>query len=471
MIDFNPLKMVEQAVEGVQEAVKSTVSSISSVADSFKSGDIGGGLQDIMKLVGNVPGGGGVESLMDFGSFLNPLAMRGFEAATQAGYASAAQAKTPEQKWANAVEQVKQNFDMLDTATGVGGKDGIIGRCDLEAALKDPELSAELREACRYLLRNPAAFNRLETAAGVGECDGFIGKSDVDAAAAALPRASSPVHAAEIAAGSPTGSNTSTGNATGTAAGSFDQQWASALDQVNKYFDLLDAAAGIGGKDGLIGRCDLEAAVNNPGLPKELREACRFLIQNPATFNQLETSAGVGACDGLIGKSDVEAARKALPKAAASSSVATGQNPADAPRSNSGTNVGGGGTTNGTAAAGSAQEDDEPSCTSTGTRPSTNRFEGMSAEEIVEALMSGMLEDLDDRILDTAFALERAQDDLNTAEKGSAAEKSATSSVTRLQMKLQNLVEKRSAMFNLLSNMMNVNHEMAKAAISNLGRS
>lgn len=74
-----------------------------------------------------------------------------------------------------------------------------------------------------------------------------------------------------------------------------------------RHFDLLDTAAGRGGKDGLIGRADIEAILRNPGAPPEVRDAARFLLANPAMFNQLDVAAGIGRVDGLIGRKDIDA--------------------------------------------------------------------------------------------------------------------------------------------------------------------
>lgn len=76
---------------------------------------------------------------------------------------------------------------------------------------------------------------------------------------------------------------------------------------LGRYFNIADTAAGIGGKDGLVGKNDLAALVNTPGAPPELRAAAQFLLQNPALFNALDTAAGIGKVDGLIGRNDMDA--------------------------------------------------------------------------------------------------------------------------------------------------------------------
>jgi len=93
---------------------------------------------------------------------------------------------------------------------------------------------------------------------------------------------------------------------------SYDAQFKSAVETLNKNFSLLDTAAGIGGKDNVVGQLDLKAAMNNPKLPKELKDAIGFLMQNPAAMHQLDVAAGKGNVDGFISKADMEAAVKSL---------------------------------------------------------------------------------------------------------------------------------------------------------------
>lgn len=92
----------------------------------------------------------------------------------------------------------------------------------------------------------------------------------------------------------------------------YDAQFKSAVETLSKNFSLLDTAAGIGGKDGVVGQADLKAALNNPKLPSELKDAIRFLMQNPAAMHQLDVAAGKGNVDGFISQADMDAAVKSL---------------------------------------------------------------------------------------------------------------------------------------------------------------
>jgi hypothetical protein len=187
---------------------------------------------------------------------------------------------------ARAAALLEKHFDTLDTAAGIGEKDGRIGRADLEAMAsgKNPGAPAELVEACKWLLENPGLLNALDTAAGIGEADGIIGKVDTQAAVRKYSQLDD---------------------------SKFDPKEPMTLGRaatiVKKYFDIIDTAAGIDKRDGIIGKADLEAIAASPGAPADLKAACKFLLDNPAFFDDLETAAGVGRKDGRIGMIDLDA--------------------------------------------------------------------------------------------------------------------------------------------------------------------
>ena len=93
----------------------------------------------------------------------------------------------------------------------------------------------------------------------------------------------------------------------------FDAKFKSAVDSLSKIFGLLDTAAGVGSQDGLVGKADLQAALNNPDLPKELKDAIQFLLNNPAAMNKLDVAGGEGKVDGKIGRTDLQAAARSMP--------------------------------------------------------------------------------------------------------------------------------------------------------------
>lgn len=197
-----------------------------------------------------------------------------------------------------AAELLKKYIDIVDTAAGIGWKDGIIGKKDIEAVAKDSGHPEELKQACQYLLDNPSVFNYLDTAAGGTSPDGKIGMKDLEAAMTEKP--------ADIP--------TQQQGAQGTQEAQGTQQTAQkpmdpyrAAEILKKYFDLLDTAAGKGGKDGIIGIEDLRKAANDPGLPPDLKEAVQYLLANPSALNYLDTASGglFNWKDGKISKNDL----------------------------------------------------------------------------------------------------------------------------------------------------------------------
>jgi len=193
---------------------------------------------------------------------------------------------THDEQYANAVRQLDKHFDLLDTAAGKGKKDGKLSEKDLKAALDNPTLPTELREACRFLLENKEAFKQLDLGAGKGFSDGIISKKDVAAQLAKLPDTPQMLTASEWV---------------------YQTQLTDALKLVNTHFDLLDTAAKGGKADGKVSEKDLTAAMNSASMPQDLRDACRFLLENKAALHQLDVGAGKGKVDGIISKQDVEA--------------------------------------------------------------------------------------------------------------------------------------------------------------------
>lgn len=209
-----------------------------------------------------------------------------------------------------AVATVKENFDLLDTAAGIGGKDGLIGVVDLEAITKTPAAPSHLKEAAQFLLNNPAYRNQLDVAAGIGKVDGLIGKVDVDAFQKDHSPRRKQYQQMSCHNPVPQGAVATIPFPVASPFPRYNPQPMTmdrAVSAVHKHFDLLDTAAGIGGKDGLIGVNDLQAITKNPSAPRELKEAAQFLLKNPAYRNQLDVAAGIGKVDGLIGRVDVNA--------------------------------------------------------------------------------------------------------------------------------------------------------------------
>ena len=96
-----------------------------------------------------------------------------------------------EKQYEKAVKEISKedNFEKLDTASwwgSVKGKDGKIGKADLEAAAKNEELPKDLRDACQFLIDNPDAYKQFATAGD--NSSGTISQQDVDAAVSEISK-------------------------------------------------------------------------------------------------------------------------------------------------------------------------------------------------------------------------------------------------------------------------------------------
>lgn len=63
---------------------------------------------------------------------------------------------------------------------------------------------------------------------------------------------------------------------------------------LREYAGELDKAAGTGEVDGIIGRADMRAALENPETPQELREAIQYTLGNEAMWRGIDASGGRG---------------------------------------------------------------------------------------------------------------------------------------------------------------------------------
>lgn len=185
----------------------------------------------------------------------------------------------------NAIDTLDRNFALLDGAASKDSSkrtDGLIGKKDLEAVLNNPNAPQDLKDACKFLLENPAARNQFDVASRIGNVDGLIGRSDLQAMKSQYPPVGSfnPMQGFDPTRGLPPGQQ---------APGS---QYTSALQNLKQNFSLLDTAAGEGSKDGVIGYNDLKAALKNPGLPQDLKDSISFLLSNPGMLRDLDSVGG-----------------------------------------------------------------------------------------------------------------------------------------------------------------------------------
>lgn len=244
------------------------------------------------------------------------LELRGFTAA----------AAPAEAQRCGALGVIRKHFDALDTAAGLGARDGIIGRTDLEAAARNTRLPAELRSACQSLISNPAALAGLDVASGYKQTDGLFSLGDLDAERYRLGTAAlaslgvlgsdAYVSRADLAAARRDPSTSPDAKAVcayfldDAAAMSRldDAERFRALATFRKHFGAIDTAAGIGTPDGLVGRVDLEQAVKRSSpLPAEAKKACEFLLRHPDAFAHLDMGYGAGTADNLVSMADLDA--------------------------------------------------------------------------------------------------------------------------------------------------------------------
>lgn len=221
-----------------------------------------------------------------------------------------------------ALETLGEFMFLVDTAAGVGSRDGKLSRADLEAVLADPDLPPELHEAARYLLEHDHFFESVDTASG-GDPDGLISAGDIDRwrEENAADKPAEPVEEpAETEVATDTGCEpveapaeepADTGGEPVEAPAEVAEEPATcepgrervdaALDVLGTHWDVL------GGEDGVASREDLERVLADPDTPPELRQACQMLLDNPALFNAMDSAADCeGTLDGKISSQDLE---------------------------------------------------------------------------------------------------------------------------------------------------------------------
>ncbi|XXF76667.1 hypothetical protein P2318_26965 [Myxococcaceae bacterium GXIMD 01537] len=255
-------------------------------------------------------------------------------------------------------------------------------------------------------------------------------------------------------------------------------QYRDSLRQLSANFDLLDTLEGgtFTSKNGKISQETLRKAEGNPRLSQGLRDACRFLLSHPEYRNQLDTAGKGGRVDGTISMKDVQAALAkvnadiarygvsspptAKPQAPAApahpASPATSTPAAPAPSAPASSKGGASHASGGGASATVRDILNNPN---------------LSIEEKIQAILMALEQNIDDEILKTMDDLAAAQDKragIENNEGNKKALQDADRNAEFIQMRLQQLMEKRKAMFDLMSNMSSKFNEMAKTAISNL---
>lgn len=251
-----------------------------------------------------------------------------------------------------------------------------------------------------------------------------------------------------------------------------------ALRQLSANFSLLEGTerGPFDSKDGKVSADVLSRAADNQKLPTGLRDACRFFKEHPDYRNMLDTAGKGGRTDGIISTLDVQAALTKVNSDIAQYGV-KGQTQSLPPSSGwSSTQPSNAGGQWGSPATPS------PSTSSPGSDVSSTGDTGakirdilnnpnMSLEEKIQAVLMALEENVDNEIESTMKQMAAAQDQsaslANTPENQKKIAESKRNA-EMLNLRLQQLMEKRKSMFDLMSNISSKFNEMAKTAINNL---
>ena len=143
--------------------------------------------------------------------------------------------------------------------TGFLSDGGRITSGDLEALAADASAPQELRDAARFLLDSAVSQRYLDTAAGSGGFDGRISREDLQAAARELA-----------------------------GAGGYNALLDTAAGQRSSAWNPFSAA-----RDGNVGDADIQAALDDPGVPDDLKDALRLLQLGGDTTRASELLRGL----------------------------------------------------------------------------------------------------------------------------------------------------------------------------------
>jgi hypothetical protein len=251
-----------------------------------------------------------------------------------------------------------------------------------------------------------------------------------------------------------------------------------ALQTLRQNFAYLD---GMDGKlDKSISLADLKRLSNDARVSSELREAARFLVENPGYFERLDSSSRtqsglgqrfldswnddritLGNVENELLKVKADFAQYEGRERPGSKPPSTGAPPVS-PRPPPGQSC--------PVDTGSGRPGRPGSGSDSNVRDIINN-PNLSIEDKVEAILMGILQDVDEEILQAMDDLASAQDKRAGIKNDKGNEKAladADSSIEFVQMRLQKLVQKRQQMFDLMSNMSAKFHEMQKHVINNI---
>lgn len=161
-----------------------------------------------------------------------------------------------------AIAVLDRDFDTFDTADRGGSTDGRVSEADLRAVAdnSDGAFTAEQQQAAQVLVDSQTYRSFVDVGAGNGNVDGTIGRDDVTRAMETI------------------------------ASGTY-------LDE------LLDTANGRGGRDGNIANADVQAALSDPAVPQEMKDALNLLLHSSEGLDDLHTAAEALSLDEIAAAS------------------------------------------------------------------------------------------------------------------------------------------------------------------------
>jgi hypothetical protein len=235
-------------------------------------------------------------------------------------------------------------------------------------------------------------------------------------------------------------------------------EYREALKTLEANFTLFDTVDNV--KNGKFTRQTLEKVADSTNTPESVREAARFLLAHPEYRTQLDTASQKGGfVDGTFSTKDVRAALSDVETRIAKYGVRGESQSAPPPPP---------GTASGT---------QPPATQPTRSSPANSSVKNiindpnMGLEEKIQAILMTLTERMDGEILDTMDDLAAAQDKkagISNQKGNEKALSDAQRDIDRITMRLQQLVEKRKMMFEMMSTMSMKFNEMAKTALSNM---
>lgn len=224
-----------------------------------------------------------------------------------------------------------------------------------------------------------------------------------------------------------------------------------ALETLEQNFQALDAADGK--LDGSLSRANLESLSHDTRVSPPLREAARFLLDNPGYFERLDAARllpkGVLGAKGAANddRFDLGGVRSELLHVKAD--FAQYGRPESTP----------------------APSTPAPTGPARSSVKDIIHDPNMSLEEKLNTLLMGLTQKMDDEMLQAMDDLAAAQEKKSGLSNDKGNEKTLAQTqgdIDRISMRLQQLMEKRKTMFEMMSTLSMKFNEMAKTALSNM---